>query len=434
MTEVKRPRVAAIGLDEAQAASIQSMCGVLRVAKTLTAYSGDYSWTETDILVAGDFYSPERIDDVHLLTIGSMQCGSWVPGPGRENHFVGMGRTMSHNREREVSVSVECPPLYSTLASRLSNDLSRNENPPSVFLFEEWIEPYRESLIATSYSEQCVAARLQLTEPHVPVARTGASVDRIALLLPMVSNLSEWFRAFLTDIHNIDPFGVPQLPPRLSVPSAWYTPAENALAERIDAIDRETERLLHERQNIKARLTAEGDRADAGIKRAIWSDGDELVEAVSEILSDIGFSVRSMDAEVKEGERKREDLRLTLESRPDWEAIVEIKGYTKGTRTNDAGRIRAHRERYIQEEHRLPDLTIWVVNEYREEDPSFRRSTRTDVGKDAANVGAVHVLSTDLYKQWAFVKRGKLDAGDVIQRLMDAEPGLWQPSSKLPNG
>ena len=45
-----------------------------------------------------------------------------------------------------------------------------------------------------------------------------------------------------------------------------------------------------------------------------------------------------MDAELKE-EAKREDLRLTLEDRPGWEAIVEVKGYKKGTRTKDARQI-----------------------------------------------------------------------------------------------
>lgn len=63
------------------------------------------------------------------------------------------------------------------------------------------------------------------------------------------------------------------------------------------------------------------------------ADGDELVAAVADILSSLWSGVRDMDAERAPGTAKREDLRLTLGGRPGWEAIVEVKGYTKGTKT-----------------------------------------------------------------------------------------------------
>ena len=141
-----------------------------------------------------------------------------------------------------------------------------------------------------------------------------------------------------------------------------------------------------------------------------------------------------MDEELKEGEPRREDLRLTLEACPEWEAIVEVKGYPSGTKTNDSHQIRDHRERYIKEEGRSPDLTLWVANPYRRMDPSSRPAPDQNVSDVAAAVGAVHVLSSNLYRQWALVKAGSIDAETVARSLINAHPGLWKPPTPRADG
>ena len=118
-----------------------------------------------------------------------------------------------------------------------------------------------------------------------------------------------------------------------------------------------------------------------------------------------------MDAERQEGEPKREDLRLTLAERSGWEALAEVKGYTRGTRTNDARQIREHRDHYIKEEGRPPALTLWVANPHRRMDPSSRPTPDSNVGETAATIEVVHVLTTDLYKLWTLVATGKLQKG-----------------------
>lgn len=420
MTEVKRPRVAAIGLDDAQIEAIRPMCGDLRTAGSLDAYT--HSWTETDILVAADLHSSEVVRGVHLLTLGSMQYGGSTQVRGGEWYFTGIAQTHS-NKERELSISRTCPLIYSTLAGRLSNELASAQSAPPIVHVTEYFEPYRETLVETS-SAYPVALRLQIVNSNWTGKTPALGVEPIALFLPRVTNLAEWFRAFLTDINEIDPFRVPQPPPRLLKPADWYTPEEVALAERIAEIDAEFESLENERSQVEARLVIEREKADAGIRRAIWGNGDHLVEAVSEILRDLGFHVRNMDAEL---DPKREDLRLTIVGQPDWEAIVEVKGYPKGTKTNDARQIREHREHYMSETGRLPDLTVWLANPFRQMDPSSRPLPSAHTEEAAANIGAIHVLSTDLYKQWALVMRGKLAAHDAVKSLTNAEPGLWRP-------
>ena len=248
-----------------------------------------------------------------------------------------------------------------------------------------------------------------------------------------MSNFPNWFATFLSDVNENDPSRVPQPPPRLSKPSDWYTPEERALAAQIEKASFDIEHLIEQRERLQTELIAAGESGDKGIRRVIWADGDELVAAVSEILVEFGFEVQNMDVGLQPNEPKHEDLRLKLLDRPDWQAIVEIKGYTRGTRTNDARQIRQHREHYIAENGRGPDLTLWLANPYRQMDPSSRPTLGGNVGEAADNVGAVHALTADLYQQWILIKTGALEANDVVQDLIGASPGHWIPTTTTNN-
>ena len=158
------------------------------------------------------------------------------------------------------------------------------------------------------------------------------------------------------------------------------------------------------------KLEAEGQKADSGIRQALWADGDELTAVVGVMLDDLGFKACDMDADLRQGEPKREDLRLKRENVPGWQAMVEVKGYTSGTKTNDARQIREHRDHYIREKGRPPDLTVWLSNPYRKGEPSSRPAPDQQVKDAAENIGAVHVLASDLYRQWVLVAAGNLDS------------------------
>ena len=420
MTTPRRPRVAAIGLNRNQLASLAPLCGELRPAGLLGGYLLDYSWTETDVLVAGDLGGAAVDSSVNLITVGPAGfhwSDSFGSGVGDRSHFV----NEAANTERELAVPPSCPDLYKPLATDLSSQLSQAAEPSAVF---DTSRNDRTALIETT-SGHPVALRLVLP------MRSGSPDDEastpIALLLPPAVDVAAWFRAFLSELHELDPARIPHAPPRLSQPSDWYTHQERGLADRIAEVDAELEGLKSERDQLQTELTAAGERADRGIRRALWADGDELIAAVGKVLADLGFAVRDMDAELAEGEPKREDLRLAQKDEPGWQAMVEVKGYSSGTKTNDNRQIREHRERYILEEGRLPDLTVWLANSYRRRDPSTRPAPDQNVKDAAVAVDAVHVLATDLYRQWALVATGSLDNETVVQSLVNADPGLWSP-------
>ena len=177
MAEVKRPRVAALGLDDAQVEAIRPMCGVLRIAGDLHQYTQRYNLKETDIVVAADLQVSNLPKGVHLLATGSVRIGTWRTGSGSFRDFVGLARTIHSNTERELHISLACPPIYSALAGRMVSDLTNTKDPPPTVWTSE-IEPFREALVETSFG-LLIAARLQPTEPDGPVIRTRPLVDPV---------------------------------------------------------------------------------------------------------------------------------------------------------------------------------------------------------------------------------------------------------------
>ena len=406
-----RPRVAAIGLSDSQVASIELLCGTLRPELSLEHYLGRYNWTETDIVVATDLDDEQIHSEVNILTIG-------------KNRFLWRGRVSRNyaTTERELSVPDDCPELYKHLAANLCTQLNRSAQPPDVVDADL---KYKDALIKST-SGRSIALRLvypvQAAESH------GEQPGYVTLMLPYSADLTSWFRAFLCDIHAINPEQVPEPPPSLSQALDWYTPQERFVADEISRIEAEIECLNDKRSALETELIAERERADEGVRKSLWADGSDLIDAVREMLSDIGFVVRDMDAELIEGEPRREDLRLSLARDPEWQALVEVKGYTSGIRTNDARQIREHRDRYIREEGHPPALTVWLSNPYRKiMDPSSRPIPGRNVDDAANYIGSVHVLASDLYRRWALVAAGDLDAESVVESLMNADPGLWIP-------
>ena len=433
MVTTERPRVGAIGLSDTQLESIGALCKKLKAADSLRDYRDKYAWTETDVVVAVDANGEQGVGaasidpSISLLMFGVMNF-AWSDtrqssyGMGQENHYVS---TYLHNTERELSVAASCPKIYTPLATQLVSELGRSEKAPMVVRTTR-----RENApLITTTSGHHVASRIVLPSPRgTPRAKAGR---QIALLLPRVHNLAAWFRAFLTELHKLDPVRVPQAPPRLFEASDWYTLKERSLTDQISNTRSKLETLNTELGQLETKLVAETAEVDRATRRALWADGDDLTSAAKEILSDLGFAVRDMDAELAKGEPKHEDLRLTLPSAPDWEAIVEVKGYPNSTKTSDARQIREYRERYISEERRPPDLTVWLANPFRNLEPSSRPVPDSNVKDTAEAVGALHVLVPDLYRQWALVEAERLDRQTVIDSLVNAEPGLWVPPVPL---
>ena len=421
--------MAAIGLDDQELEKIAPLCGTLRPANSPDTYAHEYSWTETDLAVVMDHNIPFGLS-VNVLAIGAGK-----PRQNKASQRAGAGlavvrpKRLIRGPERETRVMMEdhgdcadsCPAnAYISLATELSKQLHRTDTlVPVVPPHMRPTGARSEHILIASTSGQPVAIRQVHTWSQGPYI--------VVLLPPEVTNLSAWFRAFLTDVHNMDTGRVPHPPARLLTPSDWYTPEERRLASRISRTTKKIDRLRADIERLDAALISATEQADVGIRRVLWASGEELEAAVRDILTDLGFHVREMDEELGSGHPKREDLRLTHDTHRGWEAIVEVKGYANSTKTSDTRQIGEQRVRYAAEKGRPPDLTLWVANSYRNRDPTCRPSPDAQVGDSAAAIGAVHILAADLYRLWALVADNRHTATNVADRLIDAIPGCWYP-------
>ena len=209
----KRPRVAAIGLDESQIESIAPLGGTLRPADSLEEYLKNYNWTETDITILGD-----GIDSVtvrgNVLTIEPLKVSlrehphSYPSYPHSYPSWPYLA--MQDNTEREMRVSEACPEGYRHLAAELIRQLGSAQDPP--IALTHWGFPKeRVSILVETTSGLPVALRCGPTN-NEKASEDGAT---IALALPKEVSFSAWFRAFIADIHELDPTRVPQEPPPL---------------------------------------------------------------------------------------------------------------------------------------------------------------------------------------------------------------------------
>ena len=422
---IRRPRAAAIGLDGSQLDAIRRLCGTLREADNWDDYLCDFATSETDVVVASYFDEHQFNDTAHLMVAGDVML-NWVRTDPSDPELVLTRQlsTSARNREHEVKVANDCPETYRTLSAALARQINGSDATPTT-VDMPWEHLSDAQVLVETTSSLPVALRCEIPSEWVPVADVAPTV---LLALPPVDDLAGWFHAFLTDIHSFDREAVPQPLLRLIDSEEWYSSEEDSVARQIRKVETQIRRLQDERDSLAQELIRQGQLADRGPRRAILDDGEPLVEAIEEILRALGFAVINMDHLAPAGTPKKEDLRLSVPDQAGWEAIVEIKGYSGGTKTNDADQMRRHREQYALDEQRSPDLALWITNPYRTLQPSARPDPDQNVHDKAKIAGAVHVLSTDLYRLWVRVRDGQMPAEEAQKQLMGAQPGCWQPS------
>lgn len=417
--EFQRPRVAAIGLNAEQMGGIEPLCGALHAEVSWDEYLLYFNATETDIAVMSEPSVQRFPRTVHVLALEPHWFETvWYH---RDNHLqVGrMALRSEFNTEHEMRVPDNGPELYQDLAGDLAKVLWREvEAPETISATNDW-EADPDHLIETTSGLPVALRYLRTSEGQ------GKGLPVVTLALPQVENLAEWFRAFLQDVHDIDRQSVPTPPPRLSNPSDWYTPEQNRVARKIVQIENKIEQLEGRRRRFDVEMRAAAGRAETGILRALHNDGNELAEAVEELLSGIGFRVRNMDKEKSLEDSYREDLRLTVPGDDTWEAIVEVKGYSNDTRSSDARKVREYRDLYRDENGRFPDLTLWVTNPHRRRDPSSRPSPNPALDEVTRVAETVLIQTVDLFPIWRDVVEGRVESQDAIGLIQSAQPGTW---------
>ena len=266
--------------------------------------------------------------------------------------------------------------------------------------------------------------------PHYPLAVHHFDQDLkkgVAWFPSPPPNPVDWVRALLFHWAQWDPERLPALRD-WETTVEWMTSREQQLTARLAELAQRRGRILEELGSEEARLSqdllAARSEGNAGPRRILTSQDDELVSAVAQVLRDLRFNVREMDKELQPGESKREDLRLTLGTKPGWEAIVEVKGYGKsGGKTSDITQLANHAAHYAVENGRLPDKRLYVVNGQFETTatPSMRRLPFSDEDlAPFANEGGLAVMTAELF----LLHRDRESIGvEAVQRILTDSNG-----------
>jgi hypothetical protein len=206
-------------------------------------------------------------------------------------------------------------------------------------------------------------------------------------LLPSdVTHLASWVETALAEWHQLNPDRFPGLPD-WSTTARWMTSAEKAISNELSELNRSREHLLRQLEGERA-------AADNYERSLLTTQSEPLVNAVIRALTELGFTVKNADAEA--GRRDHlEDLHVEDTDAPGWLAIAEVKGYTKGAKTEALIQLMRFQMRFLQRTGSAPLASWYIGNQFLGQDPASRQPFLHGKDDDIAAFGAAGGLIID---------------------------------------
>lgn len=255
-----------------------------------------------------------------------------------------------------------------------------------------------------------------------------------AWLLPAGVNVAAWLAAALELWNEYDAERFPRRG-NWTTGRRWLTARESELLEKLDRTTTERDEAVAAADahvaEARKRLDAATVEASMGEKRLLSAQGADLVQAVVGALQELGFRVVEMDLQQREGD-KLEDLQIRVDAE-EWIAISEVRGYKKGAKLSDLGRLQGRfKGRFIKENGREPNAMWHFVNHFIDEDPDAReaalRSNPDDVEVFAEDGGLI-IETPELFKLLQAVRTGALTAEDARASLRGVSGRYTAPTT-----
>lgn len=217
--------------------------------------------------------------------------------------------------------------------------------------------------------------------------------------------------------------------------SEWLVVEEEQILSQILALERKKQQSIFEIDQqigeLSTKLALAKADANEGPRRLITAQDEELMDEVAKTLKNIGFEVTCVDQLLSEKEPKREDLRLKHlgKGSEEWNAIVEVRGYTRsGGKTDDLQRLARFAELYRKETGQTPDKRIYIVNSQLELLPPQRQEPLASVAEDLqifSESDGILIWSIDLFR--ALKTTNTADYPALIESIKCAQ-GRWVPA------
>lgn len=353
----------------------------------------------------------EPAGHLSIISFGVQDLGSVLVAPGS-----GQGRSNSEvyfvpgSKATEYRIPTDMPALLAPLVeadllpavrarTELHPILSTNSRPLP-------IEQTRAVPLLKTGDGGYLAAVWNRPGGGIHLALPGDVTDRVA-----------WIKAALKLLRNVEPARFQQIPGWEELPE-WSTAKERQLRGDLEEVKRERETVLAELEEREAQLGTElasaSAEAEAGLRRLLTAQGDDLVKAVIEALTVLGFEVEEVDPQADQANRL-EDLRVTDPEVGGWEAIVEVRGYRGGAQLSDLARVARFVRRYRDQTDRWPPSVWYIVNQRAGLDPELRQPVLSS-------------QQTEL-EEWAQANAGlACDTSDLFHLIVDVEASHVGPA------
>ncbi|GAA1366062.1 hypothetical protein GCM10009661_18140 [Catellatospora chokoriensis] len=249
-----------------------------------------------------------------------------------------------------------------------------------------------------------------------------------------------WVQGAMAEWYRLDSTRFPGVPD-WTRDSRWLTSAELEVRERQTRVtDRRTKLLAEleaELTDLKQEMAEARELADNYERALLTTQSEPLVEAVAKAFTELGFDVVNAD-EAAESRDFLEDLHITDPDDPGWIAIAEVKGYTKGAKTEALVQFVRFNNRYHQRYGRLPTACWYVVNQFLARDPGSRQPVLHGKDDDVKAFGESNGLVIDtviLFGLLRSVRQGAYTASQARSALRASTGRLSEAAIEqaLPN-
>lgn len=250
-----------------------------------------------------------------------------------------------------------------------------------------------------------------------------------------VSELKSWWLLALRHWNSdIDAQAFPGVPDWLE-DDEWLTPVERAIRQEIDDETTGFSALkeAHEARlaALRTRLQAAKESADLNERVLLSGQDDALQTSVLKALRALGFDVRDMDEEWPERER-REDYRISDPDQPEWLAISDATGTTKGAKGAKLTSLSGFATKFALDERPSTQPFLWlVVNRKLLQDPNTRGELlRGDEVQSFASMQGLVLDTVALFILVNAVNDGAVEATAVRAWLRDRTGAVLQADAR----
>lgn len=420
--EADRPRIVAEGFreDHPFAQALEKHAGTIRYLEE----EEPIRWDSWDAVVAKG--SPfGDIEHLPVLQVGGDPVGYWRPGTSG-NRWSKDALTLMSRAGDELEIPDEMPDDLRELIKRellplIQKGNSRPAYPvrisPSGFQ-----EEFPQQFVSLIHDLDGYSLAAWYAPPH------GA---RECLYLPdRVTDLTPWLLYAFKRWASQQPGVFPSQPEWTTNPQ-WMTAAELDAAGALAEAKADAERVVAEVQetvtNAEIALHELREQGDSSDRMLLTGNDDDLKDALYQTFDLFGFVVTDMDQELREGQAKKEDLRV---ADGDWVALCEAKGYGKGAKATDINKLNGYAGLYAAEAHRMPDAQWYAVNQWRDTDPSSRPEVLQGADEQVvvfASQGGLVIDTRDLFLLRKAFVAGDMDAQAVREWLKSSTGRLKLP-------